>query len=181
METGDIISCNIDGTIVEGKVNISPKDLYVKLIGTGLALSASAHLMLMAPVIYTTEPYGKALANERGVMRLKELLVGLHHDYLIIRQNEETIVGRIPQYKEMIRMHDDAMKAIRERRRVAKCCYKSGTIDQRSYMNQVDDMKSEARKLDFQLRRDFDKLFGDILSKCSHSENLQDAILHLDR
>ena len=90
VKNGDIMTCQIDGEILEAAVMIHPKEICVKLLKDGIKLTSSANLMLMAPIIYTTDLYS-GIANDNCVMRLKQLMIGLYHDYKIILNNLEEI------------------------------------------------------------------------------------------
>ena len=74
IQNGDVLSCQIEGEIVECAVKIDSKEICVKLLRKDIELTASAKLMLMAPVTYTTGA-GTRIANDRCAMRLKQLIV----------------------------------------------------------------------------------------------------------
>ena len=99
IQNGDVLSCQIEGEIVECAVKIDSKEICVKLLRKDIELTASAKLMLMAPVTYTTGA-GTRIANDRCAMRLKQLMVGLYHDYRIIMTNMQQIKGLLPEFPE---------------------------------------------------------------------------------
>ena len=98
VRSGDIIPCVIDGQMIEAAVHASPKDITVSLYGIKPKLQASSHIMLMAPKIYTVEPWNGSNLNDYGVLRAKELLAGLYHDYKIITGNLEQIRILLPKF-----------------------------------------------------------------------------------
>ena len=98
VRSGDIIPCIIDDQMIEAAVYASPKDITVSLYGVKPKLQASSHIMLMAPKIYTVEPWNGSNLNEYGVLRVKELLAGLYHDYKIITSHLEQILNLLPEF-----------------------------------------------------------------------------------
>ena len=57
IKSGDILSCLIGDRIVESVIKIHPKEISVKLLAEDVELTASAKLMLMAPVIYKSSRF----------------------------------------------------------------------------------------------------------------------------
>ena len=68
VRSGDIIPCMIDGQMIEAVVYASPKDITVSLYGVKPKLQASSHIMLMAPKIYTVEPWSGSGLNDYGIL-----------------------------------------------------------------------------------------------------------------
>ena len=98
VRSGDIIPCVIDSQMIEASVYASPKDITVSLYGVKPKLQATSHIMLMAPKIYTVEPWDGSNLNDYAVLRVKELLAGLYHDYKIITGNLEQIRNLLPEF-----------------------------------------------------------------------------------
>ena len=98
VRSGDIIPCMIDGEMIEAAVYASPKDITLILYGTKPQLKISSHIMLMAPKIYTVDPWDGSRLNDYGILRVKELLAGLYHDYKIITSHLEQIRNLLPEF-----------------------------------------------------------------------------------
>ena len=176
LQRGDHISCRIDNEIVNGEVFISPKDVAVRLTEEGMGLQASVHTMLMQPATYTQgdSPY---LANERAISRIQALLIGLVQDYQIIQRSKNRILNRLPQYKEALSLYEDTLVGLSQEKLSAKKQYKQDVISQRDYMIILDGIRKREFVCQNELRSQFHKIFDDILSGCTHSENLQEIIL----
>ena len=59
IQNGDVLSCQLEGEIVECAVKIDSKEICVKLLRKDIELTASAKLMLMAPVTVTVPSFHK--------------------------------------------------------------------------------------------------------------------------
>lgn len=81
---GGTVSCAIAGETVLGKVEFTPKQLSVHLLGPDPAPLAERRIMMLAPYIYTEEPSFGSPANELCLNRTKKLLVDLYYDYLML-------------------------------------------------------------------------------------------------
>lgn len=175
IKDGDALACKIDGEIVECAVRIHPKEICVRLLRDDIGMTASAKLMLMAPVTYTTET-GTRKANDYGIMRLRELMVGLYHDYQIISGSRERIKGLLPEY---LSAKEDCKLKIADlniKKRDLKKEFKEGRLPQKSYMEQLRGIKDEMFAHQRALTERFAKVFNQILSECSHCDNLIGAI-----
>lgn len=171
IKDGDVLPCKIDGKIVECAVRIHPKEICVRLLRDDIGMTASAKLMLMAPVTYTTET-GTRKANDYGIMRLRELMVGLYHDYQIISGSRERIKGLLPEY---LSAKEDCKLKIADlniKKRDLKKDFKQGRLSQKSYMEQLRGIKDEMFAHQQALTETFAKVFNQVLSKCSHCDNL---------
>lgn len=171
IKDGDVLACKIDGKIVECAVRIHPKEICVRLLRDDIGMAASAKLMLMAPVTYTTET-GTRKANDYGIMRLRELMVGLYHDYQIISGSRERIKGLLPEY---LSAKEDCKLKIADlniKKRDLKKDFKQGRLSQKSYMEQLRGIKDEMFAHQQALTETFAKVFNQVLSKCSHCDNL---------
>lgn len=171
IKDGDVLACKIDGKIVECAVRIHPKEICVRLLRDDIGMTASAKLMLMAPVTYTTET-GTRKANDYGIMRLRELMVGLYHDYQIISGSRERIKGLLPEY---LSAKEDCKLKIADlniKKRDLKKDFKQGRLSQKSYMEQLRGIKDEMFAHQQALTETFAKVFNQVLSKCSHCDNL---------
>ena len=82
--TGGTVSCMVVGNTVLGKVDFSPKRLTVHLLGPNPAPSAERRIRILAPYIYTEDPWDRSPANELCLSRTKKLLVDLYYDYLTL-------------------------------------------------------------------------------------------------
>lgn len=176
---GDIIACLIDGDLVEGVVRVTPKDLSVSLYGRDIPLLTSSHIMLMAPKIYTVDPWPGSRANDFGILRLKELLVGLYHDYKIILGIKDQIISRIPEFQEEKDRHNAALSELSRRRSSLKKSFKAGSIPQKDYMRELNVIKTGIHEETMLLRKNFQKIFSPMLSDCVHCNNLMQAIENL--
>ena len=175
IKDGDALACKIDGEIVECAVRIHPKEICVRLLRDDIGMTASAKLMLMAPVTYTTET-GTRKANDYGIMRLRELMVGLYHDYQIISGSRERIKGLLPEY---LSAKEDCKLKIAElngKKRDLKKDFKQGRLSQKSYMEQLNDIKEQVYAHQHALAETFGKIFKQELSGCSHCDDLIGAI-----
>lgn len=171
IKDGDALACKIDGEIMKFTVGIHPKEISVRLLRDDIGMTASAKLMLMAPVTYTTET-GTRKANDYGIMRLRELMVGLYHDYQIISGSRERIKGLLPEY---LSAKEDCKLKIADlniKKRDLKKDFKQGRLSQKSYMEQLRGIKDEMFAHQQALTETFAKVFNQVLSKCSHCDNL---------
>ena len=176
LQSGDHISCRIDDVTINGEVYIAPNDVAVRLTEEGMGLQASVHIMLMMPASYTQEE-STYLANERAISRIQALMIGLVQDYRIIRRSKDEIMNRLPQYKEALSIHEDTLVGLSQEKLSAKRQYKQDVISQRDYMFILDGIRKREFVCQNELRSQFHKIFDDILSECTHSENLQEIIL----
>ena len=175
LQHGDYISSRIDNEIVNGEVFISRNDVAVRLTAQGMGLQANNHIMLMQPASYIQEG-SKHLANERGISRIQELMIGLAQDYQIIQRNKNKILNRLPQYKEYQSIHEDTLEELSQEKISAKSLFKQGQISQRDYMSILDGIRKKEFVCKNELRSSFHNTFDDILSPCTHSENLEEII-----
>ena len=175
VKSGDIMTCQIDGEIIEAVVKIHPKEICVKLLKGCIELTASANLMLMAPTIYTTDLHS-GVANDNCVMRLKQLMIGLYHDYKIIQNNLEEIRSLLPKYLSAKEEWISSSVSINMRRAELKKMFKEGKLSQQAYMSRRRVMNSIGCQQYCSLRSAFTDVFGHILSECSHCDNLMGAI-----
>ena len=175
IQNGDVLSCQIEGEIVEFAVKIDSKEICVKLLRKDIELTASAKLMLMAPVTYTTGA-GTRIANDRCAMRLKQLMVGLYHDYRIIMTNMQQIKGLIPEFLKAKEECNRAVEALNIKKRCLKKDFKEGRLFQKSYMEQLSDLKNQIVEQEQALNVAFGNLFSPVLSECTHCDNLVGVI-----
>ena len=175
IQNGDVLSCQIDGEIVECAVKIDPKEICVKLLMKDIELTASAKLMLMAPITYTTGA-GTRIANDRCAMRLKQLMVGLYHDYRIIMTNMLQIKGLIPEFLKAKEECNRAVEALNIKKRCLKKDFKEGRLSQKSYMEQLSDLKNQIVEQEQALNVSFSNIFNPVLSECTHCDNLVGVI-----
>ena len=175
IQNGDVMSCQIDSEIVECAVKIDPKEICVKLLRKDIELTASAKLMLMAPVTYTTGS-GTRVANDRCVMRLKQLMVGLYHDYRIIMTAKEQIKGLLPEFLRAKEECSRTVEALNTKKRDLKKDFKEGRLSQKSYMVQLSDLKNQIAEQEQVLNVSFSNIFSPVLSECTHCDNLAGAI-----
>ena len=125
-----------------GEDNPPAYRLVRRLLRDDIGMTASAKLMLMAPVTYTTET-GTRKANDYGIMRLRELMVGLYHDYQIISGSRERIKGLLPEY---LSAKEDCKRKIADlniKKGDLKKDFKEGRLPQKSYMEQLSGIKDE--------------------------------------
>lgn len=175
IKDGDALSCKIDGEIVKFTVRIHPKEICVRLLRDDIGMTASAKLMLMAPVTYTTET-GTRRANDYGIMRLRDLMVGLYHDYQIISSSQEQIKGVLPEF---LCAKDECKRTVSDlngKKRDLKKDFKQGRLSQKSYMEQLNDIKEQVYAHQHALTETFGKIFKQVLSGCSHCDDLIGAI-----
>ena len=83
--TGGIVTCDVGGTSIKGRVSFSPKHLSVGLLGAKPNPRTGVRMMMLAPYIFTEEPRIGSAANELCIHRIKKLLVDLYYDYLMLR------------------------------------------------------------------------------------------------
>ena len=175
IQNGDVLSCQIDSETVECEVRIHPKEICVKLLRKDIELTASAKQMLMAPVTYTTGA-GTRVANVRCVLRLKQLMVGLYHDYRIIMTNMQQIKGLLPEFLGAKEECNRAVEALNIKKRCLKKDFKEGRLSQKSYMEQLSDLKNQIVEQEQALNVSFSNLFSPVLSECTHCDNLVGVI-----
>ena len=178
VKNGDIMTCRIDGEILEAAVMIHPKEICVKILKDGIKLASSANLMLMAPIIYTTDLYS-GIANDNCVMRLKQLMIGLYHDYKIILNNLEEIKSLLPKYLNAKDEWRSSVASINMRKAELKKMFKEGELSQQAYMGRRRVMNSIGAQQHCSLKSAFNEIFGHMLSECTHCNNLMEAIENL--
>ena len=179
VRNGDVIACLVDGELVEGKVRVSPKDMSDQLYGRDMQLCASSHIMLMAPKIYTVEPWIGSSINEYGVLRMKELLIGLYHDYMVISQTKDQLAAKLPDFLSAKDRYNHSISKLNERRVTLKGSFKAGIISQKEYLLEQDKIRTAVRNAMQVLEEDFHDLFSSILSDCVHCDNLMLVIENL--
>ena len=176
VRSGDIIPCVIDGQMIEAAVHASPKDITVSLYGIKPKLQASSHIMLMAPKIYTVEPWDGSNLNDYGVLRAKELLAGLYHDYKIITDNLEQIRILLPKFTSAKERCSQSISQLTKRKASLKKSFKAGGLTQHEYMGELENIKSSIQEEEMLLSKTFKEIFSPILSECEHCNNLMEAI-----
>ena len=176
VRSGDIIPCVIDGQMIEAAVYASPKDITVSLYGIKPKLQASSHIMLMAPKIYTAEPWDGSNLNDYGVLRAKELLAGLYHDYKIITGNLEQIRILLPKFTSAKEKCSQSISQLTKRKASLKKSFKVGGLTQHEYMGELENIKSSIQEEEMLLSKTFKEIFSPILSECEHCNNLMEAI-----
>ena len=176
VRSGDIIPCVIDGQMIEAAVYASPKDITVSLYGIKPKLQASSHIMLMAPKIYTAEPWDGSNLNDYGVLRAKELLAGLYHDYKIITGNLEQIRILLPKFTSAKERCSQSISQLTKRKASLKKSFKVGGLTQHEYMGELENIKSSIQEEEMLLSKTFKEIFSPILSECEHCNNLMEAI-----
>ena len=176
VRSGDIIPCVIDGQMIEAAVYASPKDITVSLYGIKPKLQASSHIMLMAPKIYTVEPWDGSNLNDYGVLRAKELLAGLYHDYKIITANLEQIRILLPKFTSAKERCSQSISQLTKRKASLKKSFKAGGLTQHEYMGELENIKSSIQEEEMLLSKTFKEIFSPILSECEHCNNLMEAI-----
>jgi ribosome recycling factor len=176
VRSGDIIPCVIDGQMIEAAVYASPKDITVSLYGIKPKLQASSHIMLMAPKIYTVEPWDGSNLNDYGVLRAKELLAGLYHDYKIITANLEQIRIQLPKFTSAKERCRQSISQLTKRKASLKKSFKAGGLTQHEYMGELENIKSSIQEEEMLLSKTFKEIFSPILSECEHCNNLMEAV-----
>lgn len=176
VRSGDIIPCVIDGQMIEAAVYASPKDITVSLYGIKPKLQASSHIMLMAPKIYTVEPWNGSNLNDYGVLRAKELLAGLYHDYKIITGNLEQIRILLPKFTSAKERCSQSISQLTKKKASLKKSFKAGGLTQHEYMGELENIKSSIQEEEMLLSKTFKEIFSPILSECEHCNNLMEAI-----
>jgi hypothetical protein len=176
VRSGDIIPCVIDGQMIEAAMYASPKDSTVSLYGIKPKLQASSHIMLMAPKIYTVEPWNGSNLNDYGVLRAKELLAGLYHDYKIITGNLEQIRILLPKFTSAKERCSQSISQLTKRKASLKKSFKAGGLTQHEYMGELENIKSSIQEEEMLLSKTFKEIFSPILSECEHCNNLMEAI-----
>ena len=176
VRSGDIIPCMIDGEMIEAAVYASPKDITVTLYGIKPQLKISSHIMLMAPKIYTVDPWDGSRLNDYGILRLKELLAGLYHDYKIITSHMEQIRNLLPEFSCAKEKNRESILHMTKRKHFLKKSFKAGGLSQKQYMQELADIKSAMQEEERILYGNFKEIFSPILSECIHCNNLMESI-----
>ena len=176
VRSGDIIPCMIDGEIIEAAVYASPKDITVTLYGIKPQLKISSHIMLMAPKIYTIDPWDGSRLNDYGILRVKELLAGLYHDYKIITSHLEQIRNLLPEFSCAKEKYRESILQMTKRKHSLKKSFKAGGLSQKQYMQELADIKSAIQEEERILYGNFKGIFSPILSECVHCNNLMESI-----
>lgn len=176
VRSGDIIPCMIDGEMIEAAVYASPKDITVTLYGIKPQLKISSHIMLMAPKIYTIDPWDGSRLNDYGILRVKELLAGLYHDYKIITSHLEQIRNLLPEFSCAKEKYRESILQMTKRKHSLKKSFKAGGLSQKQYMQELADIKSAMQEEERILYGNFKEIFSPILSECVHCNNLMESI-----
>lgn len=176
VRSGDIIPCMIDGEMIEAIVYASPKDITVILYGIKPQLKISSHIMLMAPKIYTIDPWDGSRLNDYGILRVKELLAGLYHDYKIITSHLEQIRNLLPEFSCAKEKYRESILQMTKRKHSLKKSFKAGGLSQKQYMQELADIKSAMQEEESILYGNFKGIFSPILSECVHCNNLMESI-----
>lgn len=176
VRSGDIIPCMIDGEMIEATVYASPKDITVTLYGIKPQLKISSHIMLMAPKIYTVDPWDGSRLNDYGILRVKELLAGLYHDYKIITSHLEQIRNLLPEFSCAKEKYRESILQMTKRKHSLKKSFKAGGLSQKQYMQELADIKSAIQEEERILYGNFKGIFSPILSECVHCNNLMESI-----
>lgn len=176
VRSGDIIPCIIDDQMIEAAVYASPKDITVSLYGVKPKLQASSHIMLMAPKIYTVKPWDGSNLNEYGVLRVKELLAGLYHDYKIITGNLEQIRNLLPKFTSARERCRQSISQLAKRKASLKKSLKAGGLSQQEYMHELEGIKSAMEEEEIAISKTFQEIFSPVLSECNHCDNLMEAV-----
>ena len=176
VRSGDIIPCMIDGEMIEAAVYASPKDITVTLYGIKPQLKISSHIMLMAPKIYTIDPWDGSRLNDYGILRVKELLAGLYHDYKIITSHLEQIRNLLPEFSCAKEKYRESILQMTKRKHSLKKSFKAGGLSQKQYMQELADIKSAMQEEERILYGNFKEIFSPILSECIHCNNLMESI-----
>ena len=176
---GDIIPCIIDGEMVEGLIHASPKDVGVMLYERDLPMKASSHITMMAPMIYTEEPWKGARLNGYGIQKVKELLVGLYHDYRIITSRREQLCALVPEFVSERRRYGYAMCQKDNRKASLKESFKTGVITQQEYMMELRNIRQWEQEENAMFEGRFQEIFGALLSDCVNCANLMEIIENL--
>jgi hypothetical protein len=176
VRSGDIIPCMIDGEMIEAAVYASPKDITVSLYGVKPQLKISSHIMLMAPKIYTIDPWDGSRLNDYGILRVKELLAGLYHDYKIITSHLEQIRNLLPEFSCAKEKYRESILQMTKRKHSLKKSFKAGGLSQKQYMQELADIKSAMQEEERILYGNFKEIFSPILSECIHCNNLMESI-----
>ena len=176
VRSGDIIPCMIDGEMIEAAVYASPKDITVTLYGIKPQLKISSHIMLMAPKIYTIDPWDGSRLNDYGILRVKELLAGLYHDYKIITSHLEQIRNLLPEFSCAKEKYRESILQMTKRKHSLKKSFKAGGFSQKQYMQELADIKSAIQEEERILYGNFKGIFSPILSECVHCNNLMESI-----
>jgi hypothetical protein len=176
VRSGDIIPCMIDGEMIEASVYASPKDITVTLYGIKPQLKISSHIMLMAPKIYTIDPWDGSRLNDYGILRVKELLAGLYHDYKIITSHLEQIRNLLPEFSCAKEKYRESILQMTKRKHSLKKSFKAGGLSQKQYMQELADIKSAMQEEERILCSSFREIFSPILSECVHCNNLMESI-----
>lgn len=176
VRSGDIIPCMIDGEMIEAAVYASPKDITLILYGIKPQLKISSHIMLMAPKIYTIDPWDGSRLNDYGILRVKELLAGLYHDYKIITSHLEQIRNLLPEFSCAKEKYRESILQMTKRKHSLKKSFKAGRLSQKQYMQELADIKSAMQEEERILYGNFKGIFSPILSECVHCNNLMESI-----
>lgn len=176
VRSGDIIPCIIDDQMIEAAVYASPKDITVSLYGIKPQLKISSHIMLMAPKIYTIDPWDGSRLNDYGILRVKELLAGLYHDYKIITSHLEQIRNLLPEFSFAKEKYRESILQMTKRKHSLKKSFKAGGLSQKQYMQELADIKSAMQEEERILYGNFKGIFSPILSECVHCNNLMESI-----
>lgn len=176
VRSGDIIPCMIDGEMIEAAVYASPKDITLILYGIKPQLKISSHIMLMAPKIYTVDPWDGSRLNDYGILRVKELLAGLYHDYKIITSHLEQIRNLLPEFSCAKEKYRESILQMTKRKHSLKKSFKAGRLSQKQYMQELADIKSAMQEEERILYGNFKEIFSPLLSECVHCNNLMESI-----
>jgi hypothetical protein len=80
-------------------------------------------------------------------------------------------------YIESLSIYEGALADLAKEKISSKQQYKQDLISQRDYMITLDGIQKREFMCQNELKSQFHRIFDDLLSECTHSDNLQEIIL----
>lgn len=82
LKDGSLFKICVNETEVEGRIQLSPKELLVEIVSPYQGHKAGAELQMLAPVIWTERPEMESEANEEGREKAISLLTDIYYSLL---------------------------------------------------------------------------------------------------
>jgi hypothetical protein len=108
-------------------------------------------------------------------------MIGLAQDYIIVQRNKNKILNRLPQYRDALFVHEDTLADLSQEKKSVRRQLRQGLIFQSDYIRILDGIRTREFVCQHELKSQFHKIFDDILSECTHSDNLIEIVLGLDQ
>ena len=155
LQSGDTISCNIDGVIVSGIVRFTEKAANVSLVSPVKGLENSRFIPLSNPGKYLSN----GVATARGVECAKDLLPGIWASYKKMMELVPEVVEGIDAYNGHFDEITLQINKIKAEHTILKTSLKAKSIDLQSYEKRIKKLNKDISELEIQRHSLFEDTF----------------------